>query len=80
MATPLSQAERSAVTHAPKAGAAAQTIGNQVVRPGVVHADPASALSSLPDPLLAMLAFLLTCVLALGGRAIHKGIRGRPTA
>jgi hypothetical protein len=29
----------------------------------------------LPDPLLAMLAFLLACAAALGGRAILKGFR-----
>jgi hypothetical protein len=77
VATPLSASERSALTRAPQAGAEPQTIGDQVVRPGVVHANISSALSSLPDPLLAMLAFLLACALALGGRAIQKGIRAR---
>jgi len=73
--TPLSASEKSAVAGAPKAGAAAQTIGSQVVRPGVVHASVSSALSSLPDPLLAMLALLLACALALGGRSIRQGAR-----
>jgi hypothetical protein len=75
IATPLSPSERSAVARAPKAGGEAFKIGNKLVSPGVVHASVSSALSSLPDPLLAMLAFLLACAVALGGRAILKGFR-----
>ncbi len=41
----------------------------------MIHANVSSALSSLPDPLLAMLAFLLACAAALGGRAILNGVR-----
>ncbi|MFI4991760.1 MAG: hypothetical protein ACHQHO_12720 [Solirubrobacterales bacterium] len=74
-ATPLSAAEQSAVARAPKSGGEPFKVGNQLVSPGVVHADISSALSSLPDPLLAMLAFLLACAAALGGRAILKGLR-----
>jgi hypothetical protein len=77
VATPLSPSERSAVARAPKAGAAPLKIGGQLVSPGVVHADVSSALSSLPDPLLAMLAFLLACAAALGGRTIVRGVRAR---
>ena len=51
------------------AGAGPVSVGGQVVRPGVVHADVASALSSLPTPLLAVLAFLLACLLAARRRA-----------
>ena len=45
------------------------------MHPGVVHANIASAFSSLPDPLLAMLAFLLASAAALGARAIGKAVR-----
>lgn len=76
-ATPLTPSEQRAVAHAPKAGAAPQTIGSQVVRPGVVHADIASALSTLPAPLLAVLAFLLACAAALGGRTIYDRLHAR---
>ena len=58
-----------------RTGARSLRVGGQLVNPGVVHANIASAFSSLPDPLLAMLAFLLACALALGGRAIRNGIR-----
>ncbi|HEX3911718.1 MAG TPA: hypothetical protein VHW67_13565 [Solirubrobacteraceae bacterium] len=75
-ATPLSASEQSALTSAPKTGSEPLSVGDQLVHPGVVHADIASAFSSLPDPLLAVLAFLLACAAALGGRAIRDGIRG----
>jgi hypothetical protein len=71
-ATPLSPSERSALKKVPKTGSSPLRVGGDLVHPGVVHA---SALSSLPDPLLATLAFLLACALALGGRAIRNGVR-----
>jgi hypothetical protein len=75
--TPLSPSERSALARVPKSGAEPVAVGDQLVRPGVVHADISSALSSLPDPLLATLVLLLACAAALGGRAILNGIRAR---
>jgi hypothetical protein len=74
-AIPVTPAERKALNHVASAGEAPQRVGNQVVRPGVVHANIASALSSMPDSLLAVLVFLLACAFALGGRAIRNGIR-----
>ncbi len=46
-----------------------------VIHPGVVHVDVASALSSLPTPLLMILTFLLVCVLALAGAALRNRVR-----
>lgn len=74
-AIPVTPAERKALNHIARAGASPQRVGNQIVRPGVVHANIASALSSMPDSLLAVLVFLLACAFALGGRAIRNGIR-----
>jgi len=74
-ATPLSASERSALNKVGKTGAAPLHVGGHVIHPGVVHADIASAFSSLPGPLLAVLAFLLACALALGGRAIERRVR-----
>jgi hypothetical protein len=73
--TPLSPHERSEVTRAQTKGKEPFRVGDKLVVPGVVHASVSSALSSLPDPLLAILAFLLACAAALGGRAILKGFR-----
>jgi hypothetical protein len=76
-ATPLSAQEQSALNDVPKTGAGPLHIGGHVVHPGVVHANISSAFSSLPDPLLAVLAFLLACAVALGGRSIGKVVRDR---
>jgi cobalamin biosynthesis Mg chelatase CobN len=57
-------------------GAAPVNVGGQAVVPGVVHADIASAISSLPTPLLAVLVALLAGAVALAVRAI----RGRVSA
>ena len=71
---PLTPAERSTLKRALKAATPVQ-IGGQVVSQGVVNANIASALSSLPDPLLALLAFLLACALLLAGGAIRNRVR-----
>jgi len=72
VATPLTGSERRALRSVPKTGAAPLRVGGGLVQPGVVHANVASALSSLPDPLLALLAFLLACAVALGARAVTR--------
>jgi hypothetical protein len=77
IATPLTPAERSALKRVPKVGSAPLLVGGELVRPGVVHADIASAFSSLPNPLLAILAFLLACALLLAGRALRNRVRTR---
>ena len=74
VATPLTPAERSTLSRALKAATPVE-VGGQVVSPGVVNANIASALSSLPDPLLALLAFLLACALLLAGGAIRNRVR-----
>ncbi len=72
----VTPAERTALEQAPKVAAVPVLIGNSTVRPGVIHADVASALSSLPNSLLAVLALLLACALLLAGRAIRNRVRG----
>jgi len=75
----LSPSERAALGRVPHAGGASLQVGGQLVRPGVVHANIASALSSLPTPLLATLAFLLACAIALAANAIRDRVRARRT-
>jgi hypothetical protein len=70
-------AEKRAIAGAARAGAAPLKVGGQLIRPGIVHANIASALSSLPTPLLALIAFLLACLMALGGGVVRNRIRAR---
>jgi hypothetical protein len=75
--TPATPAEQRALNRAPSTGSAPLQVGNQVIQPGVVHADIASAFSSLPDPLLAILIFLFACALTLVGGVIRDRVRNR---
>jgi hypothetical protein len=76
-ATPIaaSPSEQQAITHAVNAAAEPVKLGDQVIHPGVVHANIASAFSSLPTPLLVTFAFLLACLLAVVGGVLRKRIR-----
>ncbi len=76
-ATPLTAAEQSELRRVPRAGAPPIVLGGTLVQPGVVHADVASALSSLPDALLAMLAFLLAWGLIYLAGAVRDRVRAR---
>jgi hypothetical protein len=77
VALPLTPAERSALRQIAQTGSAPQLIGNEVIYPGVVHASVASALSSLPNSVLALLAFLLACGLVLAGRVLRNRVHAR---
>jgi hypothetical protein len=74
---PPTPAEQRELNRAPSTGAVPLQVGNQVISPGVVHADIASAFSSLPNPLLAVLIFLFGCALALTGGVIRDRVRKR---
>ena len=71
-ATPSQQ---RAITHAVNTKPESVKFGGAVVHPGVVHVGIASALSSLPTPLLATLAFLLACLLVVVGSVIRNRVR-----
>jgi hypothetical protein len=72
-----SPAEQKAIKHALRTPAAPVNLDGQIVQPGVVHADIASAVNSLPSPLLATLAFLLACLALLAGGALRNRLRGK---
>jgi hypothetical protein len=76
---PTTPAEQRSIARAARAGAAPLKLGGQVVHPGVVHANIASAFSSLPSSLLATLAFLLACLAVVVGNALRNRFRGRRT-
>jgi hypothetical protein len=75
VAVTATPSEQRAITHAEHARPQSVKLGSGVIHPGVVHVDASSALSSLPTPLLATLAFLLACLLLVLGGALRKRVR-----
>jgi hypothetical protein len=81
VALPLTPAERQAVQKA-HIHATPVEVGKERIRPGVVHADIASAVNTLPHSLFAVLAFLLAGALAcaLRGVLVAREVRKRVDA
>lgn len=77
VALPLTSAEQKAVQNAHHRGSKPVQIGSKPVKPGVVHADIASAVNTLPHSLFALLAFMLAGALALGGREVYQRVHAR---
>jgi len=67
--------EQQSIARAHNAGSAPLQVGSQTIHPGVVAVNIASALSSLPTPLLATVAFLLVCLMLALGSAIRNRVR-----
>ena len=79
VALPASAADLSSLAHAKSEGSGPVQVGGEVVSPGVVHADVASAFSTLPAPLLAVLALMLASLIVLIASLVRKRVRdGRP--
>jgi hypothetical protein len=74
---PPTPTEQRALEHAHRSGSGPVQVGDQVIHPGVVHTNIASAVSSLPTPLLAVLAFLIVCALLALGWAAQRHVRTR---
>jgi hypothetical protein len=71
--------ERRAIARAAKTAEPVSLGDGEVVHPGVVHANIASAFSTLPTPLLAVLALMLAGLLVLGGTLLRNRARGKRT-
>jgi hypothetical protein len=69
--------EQLAIAHARDAGPVPIRVGGSLVHPGVIHANIASAFSSLPTPLLVIVIFLIACLLLVAGGAVRNHIRAR---
>lgn len=69
-------AEQRSVARAQRGDSEPVSLGGQIVHPGVVHADIASAFSTLPAPLLALLGFIVACLLLFGGFLLRRRVRG----
>jgi hypothetical protein len=72
---PPTAAEQQTLETIGHSGGTPVKIGKDVIHPGVVHVDIASAVGKLPTPLLALLAFLLACALLILGRTVHARAR-----
>jgi hypothetical protein len=77
IATPLTPAEQRRVGAIAHTAAPPVLVGTQVVHPGVIHADISSALNSLPNALIAILAAVLAGALTFAGRAIRDRVTNR---
>jgi hypothetical protein len=76
---PPTPTEQHTLESIPHASAPPVQVGGEVIHPGVVHVNLASAFNTLPTPLLALLAFLLACALLVAGRIIRNRVRTRHT-
>lgn len=74
---PLTPAERHSVEEAHHHGAAPLAVNGKAVSPGVVHANIASAVSTLPHSLFAVLALMLASAAVLIGGEARKRVRAR---
>jgi hypothetical protein len=77
VALPLTPSEQRAVQSAHSNGSAPVQVGSKPIRPGVVHADIASAVNTLPHSLFAVLAFLLAGALLLAVGEVRKRVSAR---
>jgi hypothetical protein len=77
VALALTPSEQHAVQSAHHSGSSPIQVGGEPVRPGVVHANIASAVNTLPHSLFAMIAFLLVAAMLLAAREVDKRVRAR---
>jgi hypothetical protein len=75
VATLATPTEQRSLSRAASAGSNPVRLDGTVIHPGVVHATVASALSTLPTPLLAILALMLACLLVTAGFAVRRRVR-----
>jgi hypothetical protein len=77
VALPLTPSEQRLVQSAHRHGSTPVQVGGEPIRPGVVHADIASATSTLPHSLFAVLAFMFAGALAMAIGEVRKRVHAR---
>ncbi|HTQ68038.1 MAG TPA: hypothetical protein VMI13_05050 [Solirubrobacteraceae bacterium] len=77
VAVAATPSELKAIEHAQEHGSGPVPVGGQVITPGVVHANVSSAVSTLPDPVLAVLALMLATLVALAISFARRRLRAR---
>ncbi len=76
-AVAVTPTEQRAVAHTARSGPAPVSLDGHVIQPGVIHPNVASAFSSLPTPLLAILLLLLAGGLLVLAGNVRDRIRDR---
>jgi hypothetical protein len=74
---PLTPSEQRAVQGAHHHGSTAVQVGSEPISPGVVHANIASAVNTLPHSLFAVLAFMFAGALVLAIGEVRKRVNAR---
>ncbi len=74
--TPTERAQIAALA-SPKTGGAPVPVGGRLVQPGLLHVNLASAVSTLPTPLQALLAMLAAAALLALGRLVRDRVGDR---
>jgi hypothetical protein len=74
---PPTPAEQQTLDRIDHSGGAPVKVGQEVIHPGVVRVNIASAVGKLPTPLLALLAFLLACAALMLLRLVLARARRR---
>lgn len=77
VSSPLTPAEQHAVQSAHRNGSTPVQVGSEPVRPGVIHANIASAVNTLPRSLFAVLAFMVAGALVLAVGEVRKRVHSR---
>ena len=77
VAVSATPAEVKALRHAQQHSSGPVPVGGRVITPGVVHANVSSAVSTLPDPVLAVLALMLATLVALAIAFARRRLRAR---
>jgi len=77
LAVAVTPGELKALKHAQHTGSGPVSVGGEAVTPGVVHANVASAVSTLPAPVLAVLALMLACLIAVTVSFARRRLRAR---
>ncbi len=76
---PTTPQERTSIAKATHTGSGPVKVGGQVIRPGVVPVSISSAVSTIPTPLLLIVALLVAFVVVIAVGGLRRRVRSRRT-
>lgn len=74
---PATPQEQSSIAHAARTGSGPVRLGGQVIRPGVVPVSISSAVSTIPTPLLLIVALLVAFIIVIAAGGVRSHVRSR---